>query len=822
MTPQTIVQIDEQQAIRRLSKKTADELMGVFHKILPMPEFNPIWLPGGRYWFTTGCTEGGLPESATWQDFFDRLFGGKDVTLLDLPPFGHPSHDVWMKRLYDAAPDIIRTAINREYEATIGYRWTLTAQNDAKDDPATVYYHRVFQQGNLMGEIARARMSARIYSTGGILRLLRVDHRHPVHGLKALDPRYCISTGDEEVPIIHFRVVMDGREEKIEAELLYWWEVIRIVDGNLPDSDIHLAGRNLGRPALLDVYNAVVNGAAIERLLGAQAGNGKLARLIFLFGLEQKSFEESIEKARKESGRFGTELPGAVQVYPIDAIHTDDGEMLKPEIIEYLLQKWPDGIPSYTELSRHTATVVQARLKAPLNIIYNAGFGDSSLSQSRERIREAQETGDTLVMNVVRAINLVGIEAPAGAAPPTLRLDEVASSLDEVRSLQDKRSAEAAEIIMRTEVARRQALAGAGQSIEMADEEARAIYGVAYRPGMLLEYQQVDPDPQPFSLSSDDRPRLGVDISVFVDGVVKTRSEQVARRRRASVLDDVQRFRAIRRLNTALSLLRLQSGEDDSDTSTEIPPDGPEAELLALYMEVLQSTFNAFLGGTLVATTAAPTLSEVLAYLKEQRGNLPESYTEEKLDQALDILGQAATQLSPEQLASLLTYVTVQQQNASAYFWRAVVLDATGEEGEDDLPSEAQVDMVEEEERRNQVFLWGGALPRFAIYLMLGDSTGFDAERRNLIYAGGALWYVINAARFVDAPPEAVFEFTGPDDARNCITCAEHVGKLATAAAIREGRFPRPARDTICGQNCRHLLEEVGTTDDFTPGEYVE
>ena len=76
-------------------------------------------------------------------------------------------------------------------------------------------------------------------------------------------------------------------------------------------------------------------------------------------------------------------------------------------------------------------------------------------------------------------------------------------------------------------------------------------------------------------------------------------------------------------------------------------------------------------------------------------------------------------------------------------------------------------------------------------------------ESRAALYAGAA-WALYNAAKLFKAPPEALYEFRGPSDARTCQGCSEEVGK-----------GPRPAKEIRvpgslnCKNNCRHEVVRV-------------
>ena len=74
---------------------------------------------------------------------------------------------------------------------------------------------------------------------------------------------------------------------------------------------------------------------------------------------------------------------------------------------------------------------------------------------------------------------------------------------------------------------------------------------------------------------------------------------------------------------------------------------------------------------------------------------------------------------------------------------------------------------------------------------------------RAVLYAGAA-WALYNASKLFKAPPEALYEFRGPSDARTCQGCSEEAKK-----------GPRPAKEIRlpgsldCLGRCRHEIIRV-------------
>ncbi len=804
--------------LKKLSKKQLDELMKQFEKTLPNQSHRVAWMPGhSPLWYTCACTAAGNECSCGGPGV------GSDVTLLDLPNYGSVDYDLWMHALYAAAPDVIRTAIVRERSVTMGHRWKVVSSASNPSDPATCYYHRVFSESGLLEIIAEARMNARIYTTGGVIRLLREDVHHPIHGLESLDPRFCLSTGNPDVPIVHYIVDEDG---SVTPEPLYWWEVIRIVDGELTDEAPYPGGMRLSRPAILDLHRTITNGAALDRVIGAEAGNGHLARIMFLYGIDRESFMQVIDDARSEHGRYGTELPGAIQLYNVPYQATTEGDVIKPSIEEFKLQSWPTGIPTYIEISRDMATKVQARLMQPLNLIYTGVYGDAALSHSQVRMYESKEHGDPLARWVIHAINEIGIEHIPGQPGVTLELDQIASEVDEVRSLIEQREAQTAQLMVQTEVMRRQAQ-NPGASIAFTPEELRALYGSAYRPGMLSEYEASDRRPQPFTLTSDERPYLDVDITAYVDNVIAVRSSRrYPQRRRMSLQQDIARWRMINDIEPRLADARrlieqarvsaapqiiVQAEGDEREDGPESPPDDSEAAaLLYDYQDALFVLLGAYQNDDLntlardaqIEAYERTVIIEFLMGLMEDDAEAVRDLDGERLAEAIAAWQQAE---DDDNTARILLLLALMQDALTSRAADAAALIA-----DNTTLTETARAALAEELTRNEAFLMVGLGTRL---LEDGypppDQRLAEEEAIAANFLTGGFWALFNRVTVANAPTEQLFEFAGPADERNCGTCAAHVGQRATAAQINSGAFPIPAIDTDCGPGCRHQLIPV-------------
>lgn len=784
-------------ALNTWSKKKLEELAASFYKALPVDPFVAVGDPTGRFWFQWLAAQVGLqqPDAAT---FADAARQG-DLAFLALPEFGHPALDSYMLKFYRAAPDAVRAVFVKEQTRVKGYRWTLQAADDTTDDPVTVYYHRVFQTSNIMSVFAQAKFASRIYPTGGVIRLHRVDKYHPVHHMEALDPRYCLSTGDAHVPFLHFRNGKDG----IEVVPLYWWEVVRVLDGDYPDETVYVGGARLTQPALYDLYWSIAIGSALEQVLGGMMGNGTLARLIFLFGLDRDSFDDAVKGAASDAlahggrRRYGHDMPGVLGMFPIPPFEMD-GTWFEPKISEYLLQKLPEKL-NPVDIYRHVGNMAEARLQQPIGGVESSVFGAGEWTTNQIRVREAQEHGDSALAAFVSFVNEYVIEAPPGVAKPKLVPDEVATFVDAERAMIRRRDSEIAQSLMQAEIARRQHNAGDGPVQAISDDEARAIYGEAYEPGMLASYQQVDRRPQQFMLTSGDPSRRYVDIAGVVDGIRQAReNSQATGSRTIALQQDIQRFRIVRSIRKARTWLALQGGGDgeEEESGPIVRPESEEQALTDEYAAALIAVLDGWKAGS--NSEGAPTMQDVIRSLQELDGE-PENLDPERLDAAIQVLQGAP---STREVRSLLGLLSDLEDVAETFYTRA--LETLYPDSADD---NTIVEFRDAEVLRARAFLRTGILPR----LILGgvDSNAIARERSYLYFHSGALWFYIAHLAVLAAPHGATFVFDGPDDEKCCATCKQWVGRTATRNQVLSRKVPRPGRDTLCKQGCRHIWKRL-------------